>query len=264
MSEQVIDQATETTSEAPAEQVEQEQEQQEELTPEQQEEKAKADAETHKRSVQDRINKSVAKQREAERERDDLRARLAAYEAQANQLKEPDINDFDDLAAYQKAEREYGRQQALAEARQGQSTNTQQAATQALVQTYQTQEAELAKTVPDYAQVISVADAIIGEQGLPPEVSLALLRSGDGARIGYEICKDTNQLIDFLGMSPTEQIIRIGEVKAGLPKRTAKTPSAANLPQPITPTSGNASTRKDVYKMSTDDFIAHRNKTARR
>lgn len=239
-----------------------EQDEQPELTPEEQE--AKADADKHRKGVQERINKSVGKQREAERQRDAAIAELNEMKARVNPIVEPNIEDFETLEDYQKAERKYGAELAKQEFQKGQSQNTQQTEIQSQLQAYQTREAELATTISDYKDVIAVADQIIGEAGLPTEVSLALIKNPNGARIGYEICKDTDQLIEFLGMSPSEQLMRIGEVNATLPKASAKTPTSANLPKPITPVSGNATANKDVKRMSTAEFIAHRNKTANR
>lgn len=224
----------------------------EEVTPEQQ-------ASLHKRSVQDRINKATAKQRDAERRAEAAERRAAELESHLNPLQPPNIEDFDDLDQYLQAEREFGamlgqHQMQQYQHRQAQQSRQQQEAV-SMLHGYQAQEAQLARSLPDYKEVIATADAIIGESGLPVDVSLALLKNPNGARIGYELARDSDQLIDFLNLSPMEQLVRIGELSARLP-RPSRVPAVADLPKPISPVTGNAQASRDKYKMSDKAFLA--------
>ncbi len=227
----------------------------EEVTSEQQ-------AERHKRSVQDRINKATAKQRDAERRAEAAERRAAELESHLNPVQPPNIEDFDDLNQYLQAEREFGAWLGQSQMQQHQhhvaQQTRQQHETKAMLQGYQSQEAELARALPDYREVIATADSIIGESGLPVDVSLALLRNPNGARIGYELAKDSDQLIDFLNLSPIEQLVRIGEVGARLPsaRSAAKASPVVDLPKPISPVTGNAQASRDRFKMSDKAFLA--------
>ncbi len=224
----------------------------EEVTPEQQ-------AERHKRSVQDRINKATAKQRDAERRAVAAEQRAAELEAHLHPIQPPNIEDFDDLDDYLQAEREFGawlgQRQMQQHQQHSQQQSRQQQETVTLLQGYQAQESQLARSLPDYHEVIATADAIIGESGLPVDVSLALLKNPNGARIGYELARDSDTLIDFLNLTPMEQLVRIGELSARLPRKAA-TPHAADLPKPISPVSGNSTASRDKYKMSDKAFLA--------
>lgn len=238
------------------------------------EEKAQAETDKQAKVKQDAINKRFA---EMTRQRHESERRAQQAEQNLNELRQkyeapkvlelPQLENFETIGDYQKAVREHAenevRQQVVKEFNERQQA---QQTTEAGVK-FQQAEAEFVKAHPDYEQVAEQLTSIVGSQGLPQHVSQAILQSSDAPALIYELGQNLEEFSDFLDMPAHEQLMKLGEIRAGLKvngSSAPRTPAAINQPKPITPVSSNAPLRKDVTKMSTEEYIEHRNKTSRR
>ena len=121
-------------------------------------------------------------------------------------------------------------------------------------------EAEFQKAHPDYQRVVGSIVHISGGE-LPEQLSLAVLELGDAApAVLYEIGKDPVDVVDLLNMSPVEQLMKIGEIRASL-KNNPKTPKIPNNPAPVSPAKGATNSKKDPHKGSDEEFLRSRGLT---
>lgn len=230
-----------------------------ELTAEQQVEatqKAEAEKEVKRQKALDsRFAKLTWEKNEAIREAQALREKYEAQEQKA--LSEPLLHDFDSVEDYAQALSKY--QQGKAEqgmnAQFEQQRNEQMRQAQALK--LDAAEAEFQKSHGDYAQVVGSMISLSGGQ-LPDQLGLAMLDLGDDApAVMYEIGKDPVDYVDLLNMTPSQQLMKLGEVRASL-KNIPKTPKIPDAPAPVTLTQGKANVKKDPYKGSDDEFLRSR------
>lgn len=263
------EQTTETTEQTstPGE-VEQQVEQQQggeggsevELTEEQQAEAAAKQAEEEKAAQrQAAIDKRFAKltweKNEALRKAQELEQKYAKQEQSSKA--EPQLHEFDSIEDYAKAIREYQSEMAKQEYHNQfeQQRVEQLRQTQALK--LDAAEAEFQKGHADYQQVVGNLVNLSGGQ-LPSDLGNAVLELGDDApAVLYEIGKDPVEFVELLGMSPTLQLMKLGEVRATL-KNSPKTPKIPNTPAPVSPAKGVTNSKKDPYKGSDDEFLRSR------
>ncbi|WP_151824169.1 hypothetical protein [Acinetobacter bereziniae] len=261
------EQPTETTAQANTSgEVEQQAEQAQgeggsevELTEEQQAEAAQKAEEEKAAQRQSAIDKRIAKitreKHEAIREAQALREKYAAQEQKA--LAEPQLLEFESIDDYAKALSKYQEDKANQnyQSQFEQQRNEQMRQAQALK--LDAAEAEFQKSHTDYAQVVGNLVNISGGQ-LPEQLGAAVLELGDDApAVLYEIGKDPVDFVDLLGMSPTHQLLKLGEIRASL-KNNPKTPKIPNNPDPVNPSKGSANLKKDPFKGSDNDFLRTR------
>ena len=93
---------------------------------------------------------------------------------------------------------------------------------------------------------------------LPEQLSRAVLELGDAApAVLYELGKDPVDIVELLDMSPTQQLMKLGEIRATL-KNSPKNPKIPNAPAPVNPPKGGANSKKDPYKGSDEEFLRSR------
>ncbi len=230
-----------------------------ELTEEQQAEAAKKAEEEkaahRQKAIDQRIAKITREKHEAIREAQALREKYAAQEQKA--LAEPQLHEFDSIDDYAKAFAKYQEDKANQkyQSQFEQQRNEQMRQAQALK--LDAAEAEFQKSHTDYAQVVGNLVNISGGQ-LPEQLGAAVLELGDDApAVLYEIGKDPVDFVDLLGMSPTHQLLKLGEIRASL-KNNPKTPKIPNNPDPVNPSKGSANLKKDPFKGSDNDFLRTR------
>lgn len=230
-----------------------------ELTEEQQAEvakKAEEEKAAHRqKAIDQRIAKITREKHEAIREAQALREKYAAQEQKA--LAEPQLHEFDSIDDYAKAFAKYQEDKANQkyQSQFEQQRNEQMRQAQALK--LDAAEAEFQKSHTDYAQVVGNLVNISGGQ-LPEQLGAAVLELGDDApAVLYEIGKDPVDFVDLLGMSPTHQLMKLGEIRASL-KNNPKTPKIPNNPDPVNPSKGSANLKKDPFKGSDNDFLRTR------
>ncbi|WP_151805889.1 hypothetical protein [Acinetobacter bereziniae] len=233
-----------------------------ELTEEQQAEAAKKAEEEkaahRQKAIDQRIAKITREKHEAIREAQALREKYAAQEQKA--LTEPQLHEFESIDDYAKALSKYQEDKANQnyQSQFEQQRNEQMRQAQALK--LDAAEAEFQKSHTDYAQVVGNLVNISGGQ-LPEQLGAAVLELGDDApAVLYEIGKDPVDFVDLLGMSPTHQLMKLGEIRASL-KNNPKTPKIPNNPAPVSPAKGATNSKKDPYKGSDEEFLRGRGLT---
>lgn len=218
---------------------------------------AKADAEAKRQAAIDkRIGKEVAKRNEAERRATELEQRLAKLEQASTPTKEPDLADFESIADWQTAMRDYAKSQAQAEA-------TSQAKQQAEQQTYAARAAVVKQQAVAVREQYSDFDDRLTAiapfvEGFPPELEAAVMDSENAALLMYELGGDQVDLADLLDMPLHKALMKIGAIDARLKTSPPepKTAKVSNAPAPIKPVSANAPAKRDVYSMSDREFLA--------
>lgn len=264
--EQSAESTEQTTTPVEAEQTAQEQgesgqegielteEQQAEATKKAEEEKA----DRNQKAIDARFAKITREKHEALREAQTLREKYASQEQRA--LSEPELHDFDSIEDYANALTKFQHDKAEqgVNARIEQQRNDQLRQAQAMK--LDTAEAVFQKSHADYAQVVGSLISISGGQ-LPEQISSAMFELGDDApAVMYAIGQDPVDFVDLLNMSPSQQLMKLGEVRASL-KNNLKTPKTPNAPAPVTPTQGKANTKTNPYKGSDDEFLRSRGLT---
>ncbi|WP_109439829.1 hypothetical protein [Acinetobacter haemolyticus] len=264
-----IEQTTETTEQTstPGE-VEQQVEQQQgeegnsqvELTEEQQAEAAAQKAEeekaAHKQSAIDkRIAKLTWEKNEALRKAHELEQK---YASQAQSVvKEPQLHEFDSIDEYAKAVSKYQEDKVRQDYQNQQEQQRTEQLRHAQAVKLEVAEAEFQKAHPDYLRVVGSLVQISGGE-LPEQLSMAVLELGDAApAVLYEIGKDPVDVVELLDMTPTQQLMKLGEIRATL-KNNPKTPKIPNAPAPVNPAKGGTSSKKDPHSGSDEDFLRSR------
>ncbi|MFW2078826.1 hypothetical protein ACG94X_14115 [Acinetobacter sp. ULE_I010] len=230
-----------------------------ELTAEQQAEatqKAETEKATQRQNAIDkRINKLTWERNEAFRKAEALEAKYGAVN-QAN-LKEPQLHEYESVEDFAKAVVQY--QKTAAE--RGMENHFEQQRNEQMYQAQviklDTAEAAFTKDHADYHHVIDGLVNLSGGQ-FPEQISIAVLDLGEDApAVLYQIGKDPADFIDLLNMSPLQQMMKLGEVRASL-KNAPKLPKISNAPPPVNPPKGGANSKKDPYKGSDDEFLRSR------
>lgn len=239
-------------SQEPEGQQEPEQNSEVELT---EEEKAKVaeEAEAKKRNrTRERIERITRENAELRKYKEEVEAK-AKQPVQADES--PKIEDFEDYSEYQKAQQEWYIKQAeervLARLNKDKSEQNQvqkQAEFQAAI-------VEAATEHSDFDQVIQEGLA----RELPMPISLDEVAEEFGydaktqTRLLYELAKDEAFHEQVSGSSKLKAARLLSERVDSFSKPSA--PKVPNAPKPINPTSANAPVKRDVAKMSDDEWF---------
>ncbi|MQZ31950.1 hypothetical protein F4U02_13245 [Acinetobacter haemolyticus] len=234
-----------------------------ELTEEQQAEAAAKQAEEEKAAQrQAAIDKRFAKltweKNEALRKAQELEQKYAKQEQSSKA--EPQLHEFDSIEDYAKALSKYKEDKVKQDYQSQFEQQRVEQLRQAQALKLDAAEAEFQKGHADYQQVVGNLVNLSGGQ-LPNEIGNAVLELGDDApAVLYEIGKDPVEFVELLGMSPTLQLMKLGEVRATL-KNSPKTPKIPNTPAPVNPPKGGANSKKDPHAGSDADFLRSRGLT---
>lgn len=219
------------------------------------------------KGVQKRIDELTANWRNTERDRDEWR-RLAQQlmESQGKPKEDapeppqpkptqdafPDYDQYLEALADWKAEQKI--QAHLGEAEKRRSAETQQAAQQKRVSGFQQRAAEFAKEHPDYHAVAENPNVPITQPMFD-----AIVESDRGPEIAYHLGQHPEIAARLSSMSPVGAARELGKLEAQL-SIPAK-PKASQAPDPVEPVGGGSERNaKDPEKMTTDEWMAWRNK----
>lgn len=230
-----------------------------ELTEEQQAEAAKKAEEEkaaqRQKAIDQRFAKLTWEKNEAIRKAQELEQKYAKQE-QSTQS-EPQLHEFDSIEDYAKALSKYQENKAKQSFQSQFEQQRVEQLRQAQAIKLDAAEAEFQKSHADYQHVVGNLVNLSGGQ-LPEQLGAAVLELGDDApAVLYQIGKDPVDFVDLLGMTPTQQLIKLGEIRATL-KNSPKTPKIPNTPAPVNPPKGGANSKKDPYKASDDEFLRSR------
>lgn len=204
-------------------------------------------------------DKTAAEQRAEKAERELAEARAGkSGPASEKDSKEPKAEDFKTVGEYAEALAEYKVEKKFAERDARQQQEAQQRAASAAQAELNTAIAKVAKSIPDYAEVIEAADF-----DMPPHITVHIATSGEiGVRLGYYLAKPENRAeYDRISkLSPTRALAELGKLEDRLEKPKAKEPDAepaaiSRAPSPITPLEGkSAPSTKDPAKMTIQEL----------
>lgn len=230
-----------------------------ELTEEQQAEAAKKAEEEKTAQRQSAVDKRIAKltweKNEALRKAQELEQKYASQAQSA--VKEPQLHEFDSIDEYAKAVSKYQEDKVKQEYQNQYEQQRAEHLRQAQAVKLEAAEAEFQKAHPDYLRVVGSLVQISGGE-LPEQLSMAVLELGDAApAVLYELGKDPVDVVELLDMTPTQQLMKLGEIRAAL-KNNPKTPKIPNAPAPVNPAKGGTSSKKDPHSGSDEDFLRSR------
>lgn len=260
--EQTTDNTEQTTTPVETEQSEQPQGgdgSEVELTEEQQAEATQKAEEEKAAQRQSAIDKRIAKitweKNEAIRRAQELEQKYATQEQKS--LSEPQLHEFDSIDDYAKALSKFQEDRAKQNYQSQFEQQHKEQMRQAQALKLDAAEADFQKTHTDYEQVVGNLVNISGGQ-LPDQLGAAVYELGDDApAVLYAIGKDPVDFVELLSMSPTHQLMKLGEIRASL-KNSPKTPKIPNAPAPVNPPKGGANSKKDPYKGSDEEFLRSR------
>lgn len=204
---------------------------------------------------QKKINKQTFAQRQAERERDELKTRLEELEKKSRPTLEdvsipaiPDSWDENyeskirerDKAISQKAQVDAARLQR----EESQALQQQQAQRQELerAQSLQSQFSENGKKLGVSQQSLLDAQNAVVDYGVTPDLANALLEDDQGPLMVQYLAANPLDLHDIVNSSPVQAGLRLAEVKA---KAAALKPKPSSAPDPATALSGRAVPTKE-------------------
>lgn len=204
-----------------------------------------------KKPFSERISELVTQRREAEskaeraeRERDEMRARLEAMSAQAAPVKEeprPDRSKFESDEEYIEAVAEWKADQRLAKREREQAEARAAAERAQVAKNWQKAQQRARAEIDDYDDVIKASDV-----QLPGHLHEAILESEVGPHLAYYFAKHPSEAKRFAAMSPTTAIRQLGKLEDKLieddgeatpPAKAAPSPAVekSKAPPPITP-----------------------------
>jgi hypothetical protein len=212
---------------------------------------AKAKAEKRQRSIQRRMDE-LTREKYAERQaREELQKQNAELMALLKPKAEPQATgaprqqDYQDYAEYVKAEAVWNAKQEaqalidkhLQEQSKSQQQVAQSAVERELASTFAKRAAEVAKSIPDYQEVMADADQI----EVPNHVLAMIRRLDNGPLIAYHMVKNPALAEKFMLEPPEMHGVILGQLSASL-KSPAKISNAPAPGKPAAPKSAASAT----------------------
>jgi hypothetical protein len=171
-----------------------------------------------KKPFSERISELVEKRKEAEskaeraeRERDEMRARLEAMSAQAAPVTEaqrPERSKFESDEDYIEAIAEWKADQRLAKREREQAEARAAAEREQLVKGWQQAQQRARAEIEDYDDVIKASDV-----QLPGHLHQAILESEVGPHLAYYFAKHSDEAKRYSAMSPTKALRELGRLE---------------------------------------------------
>ncbi|MBI1408434.1 hypothetical protein [Acinetobacter baumannii] len=245
---------TENNSEVSQESEEQKRQTQEPEVEQTEEEKAKAaeEAEEKKRSrAKERIERLARENAELRKFKEEAEAK-AKQPAQTDEA--PKVEDFEDYSEFQQAQQEWFIKQAeqrVLDRLNQEKTSQQKVQAEA---EYQTAVAELEGEGVDVNGLIEKANSL---PPLPVTLDQFGLPIKDTLGLAQKLIEDEDLYYELSRMNPYQAAMKIGQI-IGSQKTAPKAPKVPNAPKPINPTSANAPVKRDMDKMSDNEFLKSR------
>lgn len=207
-------------------------------------------------------NRAQERIQQLAREKAEMAAKLAEYEAKQNApkpLEAPRVEDFEDYSEYQKAQQEWYIEQAeqrvlsrLQQEKQQQTQAQREAEFQSAI-------VEAVNELPDFDRIVQAGIA----RDLPLPISLDEVAAEFGydaktqTRLLYELAKDED-FHEQVSTASKMKAARLLSEKADSFTKTPAAPKIPNAPKPIKPTSANAPVKRSEDSMSDEEFLAKR------
>lgn len=211
--------------------------------------KAAAEAEEKKRSrAKERIERLARENAELRKFKEEAEAK-AKQPAQTDEA--PKVEDFEDYSEFQQAQQEWFIKQAeqrVLDRLNQEKTSQQKVQAEA---EYQTAVAELEGEGVDVNGLIEKANSL---PPLPVTLDQFGLPIKDTLGLAQKLIEDEDLYYELSRMNPYQAAMKIGQI-IGSQKAATKAPKVPNAPKPINPTSANAPVKRDVAKMSDDEWF---------
>lgn len=198
----------------------------------------------HKRTASERVQQAVTRQREAERETQRLRERLAQLEGK---IKAPNADDYTDPAKLTVDQLNYSLDQRRVQDLKEQHADATQAAEQARAVAWVERVQDFKADNPDFEQVAFAAP--IGR-----ETSLMVADMEDGPAVAYHLGKNPALARQIEGMPERQRPFALGKIAAQV---TAPPPRRiTNAPAPVEAASGKSGggSAPDAGKVDMDEY----------
>jgi hypothetical protein len=220
---------------------------------EQQDDDSEHDESSLPNGVKKRIDKVTRQKYEAVAEANRYKAELEQLRAQlAPKQEAPDISQFDTLDEYVDAVAEYKFNQKAQATQRHQAQQTQ---AQAQAQDWVAKVDKVRSVAPDFDEAFNnVANIEFAPMALE-----AVAQHPKGAEIAYMLGKNVSEAYRIAALSPTQQLMAIGEIaaKTNVPKPKA----VSTAPSPVKPVQGGSSNSAPPSDM--DEWIKWRNNQLR-
>ena len=220
---------------------------------EQQDDDSEHDESSLPNGVKKRIDKVTRQKYEAIAEANRYKAELEQLRAQlAPKQEAPDISQFDTLDEYVDAVAEYKYQNNMLSE---QEKNVERAIEQRVSREWTAKVEKVRSVAPDFDDAFNnVANIEFAPMALE-----AVAQHPKGAEIAYMLGKNVSEAYRIAALSPTQQLIAIGEIvaKTNVPKPKA----VSTAPSPVKPVQGGSSNSAPPSDM--DEWIKWRNNQLR-
>lgn len=177
----------------------------------------------------------------AERERDELRARLTPPPPPPPQpvvdTAKPKASDYSDAFQYAEALADWKFDQKWSEVERKEAEKAAQAQAEKARTTFSERVAQVKAEVPDYDKILKESDVAVSDP-----VRDAIIKNPQGPRILLKLAQEPELAKSLEKMDVLDQLMTIGEIAADLrrpPLAAAPPPPVARAPAPITPVRGN-------------------------
>lgn len=237
------------------------------------------EAEKEAKGVQKRINELTRARREAERERDALKAELEAAKKPVEKVSDgkPKMEDFETLDEYNEAMIDFKTAEALEKQKVQQVKQTEKQIEQA------EHAAKVARLNESAAKYPDFKEAVIDKTGdeLPISENMAIIildideETVTPADVLYYLAQNPDESRKIYNMAPAAAARAIGKIEAKLETAAKKESASAapeakpakketKAPDPIKPLSGVSGDSTDPSKMSDDQWLAYERERLRK
>ena len=207
-------------------------------------EKDKDPEKASQRRFERRIDRAHRQRAEALSRAEAAEQRLQELQAKAPQSPssgKPRVEDFTDIAEFEKAVDKHARSEAVKDYERGKANEAVQAATLRLTQGWEERASKGASQYDDW-------DEVVGELKPVTPWASAIMEAENGEEIAYYLGKHLTEAKKLFAMNPLSQVREIGKLEMKLAQKpdAPRTPSKA--PPPIAPVTGAAVTTADGIK----------------
>jgi len=216
---------------------------------------------------QERVNEITRARREAERRAEALERELASLRQQQPAQhqprgtdKAPKLEDFDfDQTAWAQAVTEYAATQAESRVEQKLSTRSQQERQQSVQKSFEERAAKYAAEHPDFDKAV---DDLGRTVRFSPEIVEAIGVSDHGPAVVHYLAQHLDEAYEVSHMPPHLAALRLGRIEAQV--SAPKPKPVTKAPDPAPTLGGGAAASKDPERMTTEEWLAWRNKQLKR
>lgn len=216
---------------------------------------------------QERVNEITRARRDAERRADALERELASLRQQQpaqhssqGPEKAPTLADFNyDQDAWSAAVIEHAAKLAAAKAEQTFTSKTQQQRQQDAQRTFEERAAKYAADHPDFDKAMDDLGRTIR---FAPEVVEAISLSDHGPAVVHYLAQHLDEADRVARLPVHLAAVQLGRIEAQV--STPKPKPVTNAPNPAPTLGGGAAASKDPERMTTDEWLAWRNKQLKR